>query len=153
MGLTFSLLQRKQAGLPIDGHWERSEQFLNEFVAYAFSLQNPDGSFSTDWFEARANDPNVERKIQTTGHILEWLVYTLPDDQLQSPPVQKAIRYLLGTIGAEPGRDWPIGPRGHSLRALSSLQPASFWSPTRETEAIHRQLEHRIQAAVIVLGG
>ncbi|MDX1925894.1 MAG: hypothetical protein SFV81_05220 [Pirellulaceae bacterium] len=126
MGLTFSLLQRKQAGLPIDGHWERSEQFLNEFVAYAFSLQNPDGSFSTEWFEARANDPNVERKIQTTGHILEWLIYTLPDDQLQSPPVQKAIRYLLSTLGAEPGRDWPIGPRGHSLRALALYNQRVF---------------------------
>ncbi len=126
MGLTFSLLQRKQAGLPIDGHWERSAQFLNEFVAYAFSLQNPDGSFSTDWFEARANDPNVERKIQTTGHVLEWLIYTLPDDQLQSPPVQKAIGYLMDTLGAEPGRDWPIGPRGHSLRALALYNQRAF---------------------------
>ncbi len=126
MGLTFSLLKRKQAGLPIDGHWNRSEQFLNDFVAYAFSLQNPDGSFSTDWFEARANDPDVERKVQTTGHILEWLIYTLPDDQLQSPPVQKAIRFLLSTIGAEPGRDWPIGPRGHSLRALALYNQRVF---------------------------
>ncbi len=126
MGLTFSLLQRKQAGMPIDGHWERSEQFLNEFVAYAFSLQNPDGSFSTEWFEARANDPNVERKIQTTGHVLEWLIYTLPDDQLQSPPIQNAIGYLLNTLGAEPGRDWPIGPRGHSLRALALYNQRVF---------------------------
>ena len=126
MGLTFSLLQRKQAGLPITGHWERSEQFLNEFVAYAFSLQNPDGSFSTDWFEARANHPNVERKIQTTGHILEWLIYTLPEEQLQSPPIQKAIRYLLSTLGAEPSRDWPIGPRGHSLRALALYNQRVF---------------------------
>ncbi len=126
MGLTFSLLQRKQAGLPIDGHWERSETFLNEFVQYAFSLQNPDGSFSTEWFEARANDPDVERKIQTTGHVLEWLIYTLPDDQLQAPPVQKAIRYLLSTLGAEPGRDWPIGPRGHALRALALYNQRVF---------------------------
>lgn len=126
MGLTFSLLQRKQAGLPIEGHWERSEQFLNDFVAYAFSLQNPDGSFSTEWFEARANDPDVERKIQTTGHILEWLIYTLPDDQLQTPPIEKAIRFLLGTLGAEPGRDWPIGPRGHSLRALALYNQRVF---------------------------
>ena len=126
MGLTFSLLQRKQAGLPISGHWERSEQFLNEFVAYAFSLQNPDGSFSTDWFEARANAPSVERKIQTTGHVLEWLIYTLPEEQLQSLPIQKAIRYLLSTLGAEPGRDWPIGPRGHSLRALALYNQRVF---------------------------
>ncbi len=129
MGLTFSLLQRKQAGLPIDGHWSRSEQFLSEFAAYAFTLQNPDGSFSTEWFEARANEPDVERKVQTTGHILEWLIYTLPDEQLQSSQIQNAIRYLLNTIGAEPGRDWPIGPRGHSLRALALYNQRVFGAP------------------------
>jgi hypothetical protein len=130
MGLTFSLLQRKQAGLPITGHWQRSEQYLNDFVAYAMSLQNPDGSFSTEWFEGRANEPNVERKVQTTGHTLEWLVYTLPDEQLQSPQVTKAIQFLLNTVGAEPGRDWPIGPRGHALRALALYNQRVFGAQT-----------------------
>ncbi len=129
MGLTFSLLQRKQAGLPIEGHWHRSEQYLNDFVQYAFTLQNADGSFSTEWFEGRGSDPNVEKKVQTTGHILEWLVYTLPDDQLDSPQVVKSVRFLLGTIGANPSRDWPIGPRGHSLRALALYNQRVFGAP------------------------
>ncbi len=129
MGLTFSLLRRKQAGLPIEGHWQRSEQYLNDFVQYAFTLQNADGSFSTEWFEGRGSDPNVEKKVQTTGHILEWLVYTLPDDQLDSPQVVKSVRFLLGTIGANPSRDWPIGPRGHSLRALALYNQRVFGAP------------------------
>jgi FKBP-type peptidyl-prolyl cis-trans isomerase FkpA len=54
-------------------------------VHYSGWLQNPDGSFSTNWFEARGNHNDPGRKLQTTGHMLEWLVYTLPDDQLQSP--------------------------------------------------------------------
>ncbi len=126
MGLTYSLLKHKQAGLPVTGHWYRAEEYLNDFVAYAFSLQNSDGSFGTEWFERRANEPNIERKVQTTGHTLEWLVYTLPDDQLGSPQILKSIEFLLGTIGAEPGRDWPIGPRGHSLRALALYNQRVF---------------------------
>jgi hypothetical protein len=129
MGLTFSLMQHKQAGLPVDGHWYRSEQYLNDFVQYTFTLQNADGSFSTEWFEGRGSDPNVEKKVQTTGHILEWLIYTLPDDQLDSPQVVKALRFLLGSIGANPSRDWPIGPRGHSLRALALYDQRVFGAP------------------------
>ncbi len=126
MGLTFSLLQHKRAGLPVAGHWYRAEEYLNDFVAYALSLQNSDGSFSTEWFESRANEPNVERKVQTTGHTLEWLVYTLPDAQLQSPEIIKSIEFLLNTLGGEPGRDWPIGPRGHALRALALYDQRVF---------------------------
>jgi hypothetical protein len=126
MGLTFSLMQHKQAGLPVTGHWYRAEQYINDFVGYALSLQNSDGSFSTEWFETRANEPNVERKVQTTGHILEWLVFTVPDDQLQSPQILKSVHFLLDTIGSDPSRDWPIGPRGHSLRALALYNQRVF---------------------------
>lgn len=130
MGLTYSLMQHKHAGLPVDGHWHRAEQYLNDFVQYALTLQNADGSFSTEWFEGRGSDPKLERKVQTTGHILEWLVFTLPDNQLESPQVQKSIRFLLDTIGADPARDWPIGPRGHSLRALALYNQRVFGAPT-----------------------
>jgi hypothetical protein len=82
------------------------------------TLQNPDGSFSTNWFEGRGNKPDMERKVQTTGHMLEWLLYTLPEDYLRSPRIQKSIEYLLSTVGRQPSYDWPIGPRGHALRAL-----------------------------------
>jgi len=119
MGLSYSLIKRQQAGLPITGHWKRSEVFLNDFVNYAMSLQNADGSFSTEWFEGRGDAADIERKIQTTGHILEWLVYTLPDEHLRSLRIQKSIEFLVNTLGKEPNRDWPIGPRGHALRALA----------------------------------
>jgi hypothetical protein len=118
MGLTCAVVQRQDSGLPITGHFDRAQKFLNEFVAYTLALQNQDGSFSTEWFTRRADEPNLERKVQTTGHILEWLVFTLPDQHLKMPQIEKAVDFLLGTIGKDPGKDWPIGPRGHSLRAL-----------------------------------
>lgn len=126
MGLSYAVIERQKAGLPISGHFQRAEQYLNDYVNYAMSLQNPDGSFSTEWFESRGRDPNVERKVQTTGHIVEWLVYTLPDEHLKSPRVQKSIEFLLDTVGANPSHDWPIGPRGHALRALALYNQRVF---------------------------
>jgi hypothetical protein len=119
MGLTCAVVSRQEAGIPLTGHFERADKFLNDFVEYTFSLQNADGSFSTEWFERRADEQNVERKVQTTGHTLEWLVYTLPDEHLRSPEIQKAVDFLLDSLGKNPSKDWPIGPRGHSLRALT----------------------------------
>jgi hypothetical protein len=126
MGLSYSLIKRQQAGRPITGHWKRSEVFLNDFVNYAMSLQNADGSFSTEWFEGRGDAPDIERKIQTTGHILEWLVYTLPDEHLRSPRIQKSIEFVVNTLGKELDRDWPIGPRGHALRAIALYNQRVF---------------------------
>lgn len=119
MGLSYAIIQREEAGQPIVGPWQRAEAYLNDYINYTMSLQNPDGSFSTNWLESRGMQPDVERKVQTTGHILEWLVYTFPDEQLRSPRIHAALEFLLNTVGAEPRRDWPIGPRSHALRAMS----------------------------------
>lgn len=134
MGLTCAVVSRQEAGLKLTGHFERAEKFLNDYVEYTLKMQNPDGSFSTEWFERRADESNIERKVQTTGHITEWLVYTLPDDHLRSPEIVKAIDFLLGTIGENPSRDWPIGPRGHALRALDLYQKRVYKGQEVSTE-------------------
>ncbi len=126
MGLSYAIIERQAAGQPINGHWSRAERYLNDYINYTMSLQNPDGSFSTNWFESRGLDADVERKVQTTGHILEWLVYTLPDDHLRSPRIQLGIEFLLNTVGREPQKDWPIGPRGHALRTLTVYSQRVF---------------------------
>jgi hypothetical protein len=132
MGLSCAVIRRQESGLPISGHFQRAQIFLDDFVAYTLTMQNPDGSFSTEWFERRANEPNTERKIQTTGHILEWLVYTLPDQHLRKPEIENAVKFLADTLSKELDRDWPIGPRGHSLRALMLYQQRVFPNTTTE---------------------
>ncbi len=126
MGLTYAVQRRTEQGLPITGQFLRAQQFTTDFIPYAFSLQNPDGSFSTDWFERRANEPDLDRKVQTTGHILEWIVYTLPEDDLDDPRVIRAVQFLLSQLLDDRGHDWAIGPRGHSLRALALYDQRVF---------------------------
>ncbi|MDZ4851331.1 MAG: hypothetical protein SGI77_18735 [Pirellulaceae bacterium] len=119
MGLTFAVRQRQTEGRPVNGQFARAERFVNEFVNYAWRLQNPDGSFSTNWFESRGNDSKMERKVQTTGHILEWLAFTLPEEELTTPRFQKSIDFLLTQIWDHRNTKWPIGPRGHATRAIA----------------------------------
>lgn len=122
MGFSFSVRQRSLQGQPINGQFARADQFVRNYVDYTWTLQNPDGSFSTSWYEGRGNEPNEERKVQTTGHMLEWLMYTLPDNEINQPRVQKSIDFLLSKIYDKKEHKWPIGPRGHATRAVALYQ-------------------------------
>jgi hypothetical protein len=90
-----------------------------DFVSYAYRLQNRDGSMSTDWFEGREDNGDLDRKIQTTGHIVEWLLSVTPDSQLQDPKLVAAVRFLLTTIYNDREHEWEVGPKGHALRSLA----------------------------------
>lgn len=136
MGYTHALRKRRAEGKPITGHWKRAEKFTNDFINYAYSLQNRDGSMSTKWFEGRADNGEMDRKVQTTGHIVEWLLTVTPDDQLQNRRLVAAVSYLLRNVGSDLEHDWSIGPKGHALRSLAMYHQRVFhagtpWIPSR----------------------
>jgi hypothetical protein len=122
MGYTFALRQRRAEGLPITGQWERADEYVQDFIKYALSLQNPDGSMSTSWFEGRADNGKLERKLQTSGHIMEWLIYALPPERLTEDRVVRGVSFLTRCLWDQRERDWEVGPKGHALRALALYQ-------------------------------
>ncbi len=130
MGYTHALRKRRAEGKPITGQWKRAEIFTEDFVNYAYSLQNRDGSMSTDWFDGRADNGNVDRKVQTTGHIVEWLLTVTPDDQLQDRRLVAAVAFLLRSMGSDLDHDWSIGPKGHALRSLAMYHQRVFRAGT-----------------------
>ena len=122
MGYSFAIRQRVLDEKPIDGQWSRAATFVGDFVDYTFQLQNPDGSFSTNWFEGREARNDIDRRLQTSGHILEWLVYTLPSDQLNDPRIVKAVEHVNHLLTEGRQRRWEVGPKGHALRGLLLYQ-------------------------------
>ncbi len=134
MGFAHALRRRRAEGKPITGQWERADRYIDDFVTYTWQLQNRDGSMSTAWFEKVDDNGNMDRKVQTTGHIVEFLLTALPDDQLQSPQMLRSIDFLVTTLYAERGHDWQVGPKGHALRALAMYERRVFgradpWRP------------------------
>lgn len=129
MGFAHALRRRRAEGKPITGQWDRADQYLRDFIAYTWQLQNRDGSMSTAWFEASEDNGKIDRKIQTTGHMLEFLLSAVSDDQLQSPQMLRTVNYLASTLYEERGHEWQVGPKGHALRALAMYYRRVFGRP------------------------
>ncbi|MEM1068688.1 MAG: hypothetical protein AAGI63_07320 [Planctomycetota bacterium] len=128
MGYAHALRKRRAEGKPITGQWKRAQQYTNDFVKYAYRLQNRDGSMTTDWFEGREDNGDLDRKIQTTGHIVEWLLTVTPDSQLQDRRLVSAVRFLMKSMYEERDREWKIGPKGHALRSLAMFYERAYRS-------------------------
>ena len=145
MGFAHALRNRRMEGRPITGQWARAEKFMQDFIQYAYRLQNRDGSMSTDWFEGREDNGDMDRKIQTTGHIVEWLLTVTPDSELQNPRLVSAVRYLLNTMSEERKHDWSIGPKGHALRSLAIYYDRVYKAapPWRNTGVATRKRTNR----------
>ena len=126
MGLTYAVREREREGKPIDGQFLRAQKYLADYHENTFKLQNADGSFSTEWFVRRGARPDLDRRVQTTGHILEWLVYSIPESMLRDARVVRAVDYLSGILAAQPDRQWEIGPLGHALHALAIYDERAF---------------------------
>lgn len=118
MGFNYAVKKRESRGEPMTGQWLRARKYLDDYFAYTFKLQNEDGSFSTRWFEGPGDVGTIDRRVQTTGHILEWLVASLPAEQLTDPRVVHAVNYLADLLLENRGHRWEIGPQGHAIHAL-----------------------------------
>ena len=118
-GLSYPLYKRTKERRPIDGEFARAQKYISDFHRYAFSLQNDDGSFSTAWFQRRAALPDLGRRLQTSGHIFEWIAFSLPSERLSEPKVMRGADYLAQILIDGPNRNWEVGPLGHALHGLA----------------------------------
>jgi hypothetical protein len=93
-GLTWAYhLHQKNGGEPV-GVWKEVADRIAAYKRKAREVQNADGTFSTDFFTGRAGVPDVNRRINTTGHVLEWLALAMTDEELKEPWVQGAANAL-----------------------------------------------------------
>ncbi len=125
-GFSYAVRKREQRGEPIEGQWKRAHKFIHDFHDYTFRLQNPDGSFSTDWFVQRADYGDNARRLQTTGHIAEWLAFSLDKEELTDPRMVHSISYLTNLLLENRNEKWSIGPLGHGLHALAIYDERVF---------------------------
>ncbi len=125
-GFSYAVNKRTTRDEAFTGEWLRAKKYEDSYHDYIIKLQNPDGSFSSQWFAGRADYGGDLRKLETTGHMTEWLVYSLPKEQLTEPQVVKAVDFLNDLMWRNRGEDLKIGPKGHALHALVIYQEKLF---------------------------
>jgi hypothetical protein len=77
-----------------EGIWQDVANRTEQYKRMARRWQNPDGAFSTNYFRGPGNAPDSQQRLNTTGHILEWLALALSDLELQEPWMQNAANAL-----------------------------------------------------------
>lgn len=125
MSLLAAVQAKLRSGSTLDGVFARARWMLLEYQREAYRRQNPDGSFSTGWFERPGLRGDLDRRLETTGHVLEWLSQASDDDALQDPRLTRAVAYLSGLLLDQPERGWASGPLAHALNGLSTWQRRS----------------------------
>ncbi|WP_146401597.1 hypothetical protein [Pseudobythopirellula maris] len=117
-GLSLAIQHRLGRGEPIDGEYAAADKFIKEYQNYAYRLQNQDGSMSTEWFRGPGAEEDIDRRIRTTGHTLEWLIYSHSDEELRDYRIYRTVSYLTNLMATNADHDWHKGSIAHALHAL-----------------------------------
>lgn len=131
-GWSFAVDRRRSEGLPVDGPWELAARRTAEYQARALRMQNRDGSFSTAWLERSASDPNATRRLTTSGHVAEWLAYSLSDAELHDPRFERGLDYVAGLLERHRPNSTTWGATCHALHALAIYERRVAGTPRGE---------------------
>jgi hypothetical protein len=117
-GLNFVYQLHRKKGGKMEGVWKEIVEKTAKYRDLAKKYQNPDGSFSTDFFNGPANIEDKQRRIYCTGHTLEWLAQALPVAELKEPWMQNAASALSLMILELQGQPIEGGSLYHAVHGL-----------------------------------
>lgn len=117
-GLSWVYHMHLAKGGKTDGLWKAVAEKTVRYRDLAKKLQNPDGTFSTSFFRGPGNDRDKNLRINTTGHILEWLALALSDEELRAAWVQEAVNALCLQILDLQGASIDGGGMYHAVHGL-----------------------------------
>jgi hypothetical protein len=126
IGVATTVRRRQAEGGKIEGVWQQANQVVQQAIQRTLEFQNPDGSFSSQYFRRPANSPDMAIVLGTTGHLLEFLTVAMNDDQLDQPQVRLAVRHLCGLF--RDTRDLPLecGALYHAAHGLVLFRQRSM---------------------------
>ncbi len=107
-----------QSGGKLRGAWHQADLKIRQHIEIARSLQNPDGSFSSDWYKGANYTTDVNPRFNSTGHTMEFLAASLPNERLNEPWVRNAVWMLSRELIQHRDTQIDCGPLFHSLDAL-----------------------------------
>lgn len=93
-GLSWAYHLHLQRGRPATGVWADIAAKTAVYRDKAKTMRNPDGSFSTQSFVEPGHAADRFLRINTTGHIFEWLALALSDQELREPWMEEAANAL-----------------------------------------------------------
>ncbi len=129
-GLTVELNRYLAEGGKLDASadpaWLMADEKIRDAVDAAHEYQQPDGSLSTGFFDRPSTSAEVDKRMASTGHILEFLMVALDDDELEQPWVKRAAVHLVECFEKTKRFDLECGALYHAARGLELYRMRRF---------------------------
>ncbi len=109
-----------------DGPWDKAQRKVDEAIVAARRNQQPDGSFSTNYFARPATSPEIATRIGASGHTLEFLTVALSDEQLKQPWVARAAINMVESLERTRKFDLECGALYHAAHGLELYRARRF---------------------------
>jgi hypothetical protein len=103
---------------PLRGVWFEADQKVKRYIDLAKSMQNADGSFSSNHFAGPGYSDDFATRIATCGHQLEWLMVALPQSKLKEEWVRRGIECVARDLINNRHVPSDCGPLFHGMHAL-----------------------------------
>ncbi len=116
--LASSVNNYRKAQKQLRGTWLEASMRIRQYIEYARSMQNRDGSFSANYFEGPEYSSDVNKRVSTTGHTLEFIMEGLPENRLNEPWVRSAVARVARDL--IDNKKKPLEPGG-MYHAIDSL--------------------------------
>ena len=98
LGLTAAVKLYESEGTPIRGPLALAKRQIKTYQDFVLSIQNDRYLWHPKFFLYKGFNPDAFETMYSGGHILRWLVYSLPDKELQDPQVTRAVMSLAATV-------------------------------------------------------
>ncbi len=121
LGLGYAVQRRIGRKRAMEGQYKRAQAFVAQYIDFALKLQNSDGSWGADFLATRGTSRDQTAALRSTGHILGWLVVSLPEQQLTDPQVVKAVAYVNRALG---GRKFQANLKNGGQRHMETIMHA-----------------------------
>jgi hypothetical protein len=122
----------------LSGGWAKGENVIQDCIRKTREYQQPDGSFSTQFFARPGSSPDVDTTLHSTGHILEWLDVALTKQQLQEPWVTAAVARLCQLLEDNSQRQLDCGALYHAARGLKLYRERVFGPRNNDSAIVAR---------------
>lgn len=117
-GLTWAYHLHLEKGGKKEGVWLDVIKQLDEQGKRARKFRNLDGSFSTKYLAGPGHTTDLQSRIETSGHVFEWLALVLPDSQLKEAWVVESADALVEMIASTSEQPFEASALYHAAHGL-----------------------------------
>jgi len=149
-----------QQGKPLRGVWLQAEYKIRKYINTARVQQNSNGSLSSNYFRGREFNPDFNKRMASVGHVLEFLMIALPQNELNSQWVRRAIHSAASELMDNRKAYVKCSPLYHTVNALNiyldRVNPAQPFEmavkPGRKTVQVDKPKTSKVPAKTVSQG-